>query len=135
MAALSLRHSKTALGAYYRHTAVRKGGDVAVFATARKLATLIYRLRRWGQPYLDEGAVAYEKRYQEGRIKRWLPAQKISAIGLRHRLLRPEHPSLGEGSHRPEVRMARVSGCWVRGAQGVLNRFGELTRSLTLAAH
>ncbi len=118
MAALSLRHSKTALGAYYRHIAVRKGGDVAVFATARKLATLIYRLLRWGQPYLDEGAVAYEKRYQEGRIKRWLPAQKISAIGLRHRLLRPEHPSLGEGSHRPEVRMARVSGCWVRGAQG-----------------
>src|ERR1035441_10729510 len=84
--------------------AARKGADVAVFALARKLPTLIYRLLRWGQPYLDEGAVAYEKRYQVGRIKRWLPAQKISAIGLRHRLLRPEHPSLGEGSRRPEVR-------------------------------
>jgi transposase len=47
------------------------GGDgVAVFATARKLATLIYRLLRWGQPYVDEGVEAYEKRYQEGRIKR-----------------------------------------------------------------
>ena len=47
MAALSLRNSKTALDAYYRHVAARKGGDVAVFATARKLATLIYRLRSW----------------------------------------------------------------------------------------
>ena len=70
MAALSLRHSQTALGAYYRQIARRIGGDVAVFATARKLATLIYRLLRWGQPYVDEGAEAYEKRYQEGRVKR-----------------------------------------------------------------
>ena len=48
MAALSLRHSRTALGAYYRRIAQRRGGDIAVFATARKLATLIYRLLRWG---------------------------------------------------------------------------------------
>jgi|ERR1700677_2876918 transposase len=53
MAALSLRHSQTALGAYYRKIAQRKGGDIAVFATARKLAILIYRLLRWG-PYVDE---------------------------------------------------------------------------------
>jgi transposase len=76
MAALSLRHSETALGAYYRHIAYRKGGDVAVFATARKLATLIYRLVRWGQPYVDEGAAAYEKRYQEARIKSLTAAAK-----------------------------------------------------------
>ena len=69
MAALSLRHSETALGAYYRSIARRLGGDVAVFATARKLATLIYRLIRWGQPYVDEGAAVYEKSYQQRRIK------------------------------------------------------------------
>ena len=68
MAALSLRNGATALGAYYRKIARRIGGDVAVFATARKLATLIYRLLRWGQPYIDEGAEAYERRYQQGRI-------------------------------------------------------------------
>jgi transposase len=68
MAALSLRHSTTALGAYYRRIARRVGADVAVFATARKLATLIYRALRWGQPYVDEGAEAYEKRYQEIRM-------------------------------------------------------------------
>src|SRR5262249_26745004 len=68
MAALSLRHSQTALGAYYRTIARRLGGEVAVFATARKLATLIYRLLRWGQPYVDEGAEALERRYTEMRI-------------------------------------------------------------------
>jgi hypothetical protein len=68
MAAVSLRHTATALGACYRRIARRIGGDVAVFATARKLATLIYRLLRWGQPYVDEGAEAFEKRHQAIRI-------------------------------------------------------------------
>jgi transposase len=68
MAALSLRHSDTALGAYYRHLAQRLGADIAVFACARKLATLIYRLLRWGQPYIDEGSETYEKRYQQQRV-------------------------------------------------------------------
>ena len=68
MAALSLRNSGTALGAYYRKIARSRGGDVAVFASARKLATLIYRLLRWGQPYVDEGVEAAEKRYCEIRI-------------------------------------------------------------------
>jgi transposase len=68
MAALSLRHSQSALGAYYRHIARRIAGDVAVFATARKLATLIYRMLRWGQPYVDEGAEAFENRYKQNRV-------------------------------------------------------------------
>ena len=68
MAALSLRTSQTALGASYRQIARRIGGDVAVFATARKLATLIYRMLRWGQPYVDQGAAACELQYQERRI-------------------------------------------------------------------
>jgi transposase len=71
-AALSLRHSRTALGAYFRHAAQRLGADVAAFATARKLGTLIYRLLRWGHAYVDEGAEAYEQRYQTARIHRLL---------------------------------------------------------------
>jgi hypothetical protein len=70
MAATTLRHSQTALGAHYRRIARHKGADVAVFATARKLATLICRLLRWGKKYVDEGAQAYERRYQEARIRR-----------------------------------------------------------------
>lgn len=82
MAALTLRHSPTALGAYYRQIARRIGADVAVFATARKLATLIYRLLRWGQPYVDEGAEAYEKRYREARIKALKSTAKQFGYGL-----------------------------------------------------
>ena len=70
MAALSLRHSQTALGGYYRQIARRADADIAVFATARKLAQLIYRLLRWSQPYVDEGAAAYERRYREARVQR-----------------------------------------------------------------
>jgi transposase len=69
MAATSLRRSRSALGAYYRRIAQRLGADVAVFATARKLAQWVYRLLRWGQPYVDEGAAVYEKRYRQARIK------------------------------------------------------------------
>jgi transposase len=69
MAALSQRHSQTALGAYYRNIARRLGGDVAVFATARKLAIYIYRLLRWGQQYVDEGAQAFEKRFDANRLR------------------------------------------------------------------
>jgi transposase len=68
MAALSVRASQTALGAFYRQTARRLGGDVAVFATARKVAITIYRLLRWGQPYIDQGATACENQYQQRRI-------------------------------------------------------------------
>src|SRR2546422_7320573 len=78
MAASSLRHSESALGAYYRQIARRIGGDVAVFATARKLATIIYRLLRWGQPYVDEGTERYEQRYRENRIK------SLTARGKEH---------------------------------------------------
>ena len=81
MAALSLRHSDTALGAYYRNIAKRIGGDVAVFATARKLATLIYRLLRWGQPYVDEGAQAYENRYRQLRLQNL--TARVNALGYK----------------------------------------------------
>lgn len=69
MAALSQRHSETAPGACYRHIARRTGGDVAVFATAGKLAIYIYRLLRRGQRYTDEGAQAFEKRFRDNSIK------------------------------------------------------------------
>ena len=79
MAALSQRRSETALGAFYRSVARRVGGDVAVFATARKLATYIYRLLRWGQQYVDEGAEAFEKRYEDNYIK--ILAAKAKKLG------------------------------------------------------
>ena len=69
MAAITLRHSKSALGGFYRRTARRKGASVAVFATARKLAQIIYRLFCYGQVYIDTGAEAYEARFNDRRLK------------------------------------------------------------------
>jgi transposase len=68
MAALSLGRSKTALGAEYRRIARYKGGAVAVFAVARKLAQLIFRMLRFGQDYVDIGAADYEARFKTRRI-------------------------------------------------------------------
>ena len=45
-----------------------QGHAVAVFAIARKLAILIYRMLRYGQDYVDQGAEAYEERFKERRI-------------------------------------------------------------------
>ncbi len=74
VAALTLRNSKTAQGGFYRRVAWRKGASVAVFATARKLAQLIYRLLRYGQAYVDTGAQAYEARFNQRRIKYYTKA-------------------------------------------------------------
>jgi transposase len=79
MAAVTLRNSKTALGAFYRRVAWRKGASVAVFATARKLAQLIYRLVRYGQAYFDTGAQAYEARFNQRRLKYYTKA--LNAMG------------------------------------------------------
>ncbi len=76
MAATSLRNSKTALGAYYRRISYRKGASVAVFATARKLAQLIYRLVRYGQAYVDTGADVYEARFAQRRLATYTRALK-----------------------------------------------------------
>jgi transposase len=79
MAALTLRNTKTALGSFYRSVAWRKGASVAVFATARKLAQLVYRLVRYGQAYIDTGAQAYEARYNQRRLKFYTKA--LNAMG------------------------------------------------------
>ena len=76
MAALSLRNSKTALGAFYRRISRRKGASVAVFATARKLAQIIYRFVRYGQAYIDIGAKAYEAQFNNRRLKYYTKALK-----------------------------------------------------------
>jgi hypothetical protein len=68
MAATSLQRSKSALGAAFRRIARHKGGAVAVFAIARQLARLIYRMLRYGHDYVDIGERAYEQKFQVRRL-------------------------------------------------------------------
>ena len=68
MAATALQRSKTALGAAFRRTARYKGGAVAVFATARQLARLVYRMLHFGHDYVDIGENAYQQQFQLRRL-------------------------------------------------------------------
>ena len=59
--ARSLARSKDiALGGYYRRIAARRGGLVANVATARKLATLFWRVMVKGMNYVEHGLKDYE---------------------------------------------------------------------------
>ena len=88
MAATALIRSKSALGAALRRKARHKGMKTAVFATARKLAQLVYRMLRWGQDYVDEGEAAYEERHRD----RTLAYLKTTAKDLGYQLL-PASPT------------------------------------------
>ena len=88
MAATALIRSKSALGAGLRRKARHAGMKAEIFATARKLAQLVYRMLRWGQEYFDEGEAAYEERYRQ----RTIAHLKTSAKDLGYRLV-PDTPS------------------------------------------
>lgn len=90
MSAVSLQRSKSALGASFRRVARHKGGAVAVFATARQLAKLIYRMLRFGQDYTDIGEQAYEQRFADRRIASIKEAAKSLGFSLVENLTTPE---------------------------------------------
>ena len=79
VAAQSLHHSKSALGAYYRRMRARLGAPKAITATAYKLARLVWRMMTYGQSYVDVGQAAYEKQTQERTLKAL--AKRASALG------------------------------------------------------
>lgn len=64
LAAHSLHHSRSALGAFYRRLKGRLGAPKAITATARKLACLIYCMLRFGTEYVDAGQDYYQQRYE-----------------------------------------------------------------------
>jgi transposase len=74
LAAQSLHHSQSYLGAKYRRFRSRMDGPVAITSMAHMLARLIYRLLRYGTEYYDKGAEHYERQYRENQIK-WLNKQ------------------------------------------------------------
>jgi transposase len=50
-AANSAGNSKTRLGDFFRRIAYRKGREVAIIATARKISVIIYKMLETGQDY------------------------------------------------------------------------------------
>ena len=82
MAAVSLKHSKTALGAAFRRKARHRGWSVAVFSMARKLAVLVYRMLLYGQDYVDMGEEYYEARFRQRRLAGLTDAAKSLGFKL-----------------------------------------------------
>jgi hypothetical protein len=81
-AAASIGRTQTALGAFYRRLAARRGKPVAVVATARKLACAYYRLLRHGQEYVERGAETADREYQERRVKHLHRQAKMLGFSL-----------------------------------------------------
>lgn len=65
LAARSLEHSQSALGAFYRRMKGRLGAPKAIIATAHKLARIFYNMLKHGTEYVDVGVQYYENRYRE----------------------------------------------------------------------
>ena len=74
LAASTLRHSQSALGANFRRLRARLGAPKAITALAHKLARLVYRMLKYGRQYVDQGLEAYEAKYREQRSQ-WLAKQ------------------------------------------------------------
>ena len=69
VAAQSVGRSKTAIGAFYRRLRARLGPAQANTATARKLACLIYRMLKYGQPFVEQGQEAYTAAQRQRTIR------------------------------------------------------------------
>jgi transposase len=81
VAAASLSHSDSALGAFYRRIRARHGAQCAVTATAHKMARIIYFMLKDHKPYHDVGSDYYEQRYKD-RVLRNLHRQ-AAKLGYR----------------------------------------------------
>jgi transposase len=88
MAAMSLWHSQSALGAYYRRLCSRMDKPRANTATAHKLARLIYFMLTKGEDYVDRGEAYFEERHRE----RVLLSLKRKAAGLGLQLVSASQP-------------------------------------------
>lgn len=81
LAAASLHHNDSALGAFYRRIRARCGAPAAVTATAHKLARTIYAMLKDRMPYHDVGAFHYEQQCRD-RVLRKLNCQ-AARLGFR----------------------------------------------------
>ena len=78
MAAMSLSHSDSALGAFYRRLCSRMDKPSANTATAHKLARMVYFMLTRGEAFVDQG----QQRYEEQQRQRSIAALKRRAAAL-----------------------------------------------------
>ena len=64
------RQKDTALSHFFRRIAYRTGRAVAVTATARKLAVIVYNMLVKGKPYQPQGLEDYQEQVRNQKVKR-----------------------------------------------------------------
>ncbi len=82
VAAQSLHHSKSALGAFLRRKAAQIGMPKAITAAARKLACIIYNMLRYGAEFIQRGQDYYEHQYQDRVLKNLIKRAKEMGYSL-----------------------------------------------------
>jgi transposase len=80
IAAQTLERAQCALGAFFRRVRTRQGRQVAIKATAHKLATIFYAMLKNQTEYRDPGVDYYEQRYRENLLKSL--AKKAATLGF-----------------------------------------------------
>jgi transposase len=80
LAAKNLQRSQSALGAFFRRIAARRGLAKAITATAYKLARIMYALLKHGTAYVTQGLAAYETAYRERMVRQM--KRKAAELGL-----------------------------------------------------
>jgi hypothetical protein len=92
LAARTLQRSKSALGAFFRRIAARRGVPKAITATAYKLARIVYALLKHGTEYVARGLAEYEAAYRERQVRQL--KKKAKELGLEV----AERAAQGEGA-------------------------------------
>ena len=69
LAARSLHHSQSALGAFYRRQQAKHGPAIAIKATAHKLARIVYTMLTTHTEYRDLGEHYYVQHYQQRIVR------------------------------------------------------------------
>ncbi len=79
LAARSLHHSQSALGAFFRRMQARLGTPKAITAAAHKLARLVSHLLKHGSASVQQGLENYEAQYHERKVTTM--AKQAKALG------------------------------------------------------
>ncbi len=79
LAARSLPHAQSALGAFFRRMQARLGTPKAITAAAHKLARLVSHLRTHGSAYVQQGLENYEAQDHERKVTTM--AKQAKALG------------------------------------------------------
>jgi hypothetical protein len=69
LAATTLRASDSYLGEQFRRLRTRLGAPKAITAMGAKLARLVYRMLKYGQEYVDQGAAYYAAKHREQQVR------------------------------------------------------------------